>query len=155
MIRKYGDIQGVKNLTWSEYFLKFTQWWYSVFQAYCIAPAKQKTLKKRTHNFRYGQGLSDKIRWKKFYYSEFEIFINMLVRIGFAWFLHIEELLDVTLKHKITRKPLRNFNTKIKNRSTYVAYISRIKSECCPVKYLKACLPKAERDISNHSKARP
>ena len=85
-----------------------------------------------------------KIRWKKFYYSGFEIFINMFFRIGFAGFLCIEELLDVKLKHKITREPLRNFNPKIKNRSTYVVYISRIKSDCCPVKYLEAYIQKAK-----------
>ena len=74
---------------------------------------------------------------------------------GFAGLLCIDELLDVKLKHinKIAREPLRNFNPKIKktdqNREGRAVYISRIKSECCPVKYLETYLQKAKLDIPN------
>ena len=36
----------------------------------------------------------------------------------------------------------------------HVVYISRIKSECCPVKYLEAYLQKAKLDVSNDKESR-
>ena len=36
----------------------------------------------------------------------------------------------------------------------HVVYISRIKSECCPVKYLEAYLKKAKLDVSNDKESR-
>ena len=38
--------------------------------------------------------------------------------LGFTGFLPVEELLVIKLKHKSTREKLRNFNPKIKSRST-------------------------------------
>ena len=61
--------------------------------------------------------------------------------LGFAGFLRIDELLDVKLKHiKIKESHLEIIIPKSKtdqHREGHVVYISRIKSEYCPVKYLE------------------
>ena len=66
----------------------------------------------------------------------------------FTGLLCVEELLDVNLKHlKIQESHLEILISKSKadqHREGYV-YISTIKSECCPIKYLQ----KAKLDISN------
>ena len=63
------------------------------------------------------------------------------------------QILDVKLKHiKLPESHLEIFIPKSKSdqhREGHVVYISRIKSECCPVKYLEAYLQKAKLDISN------
>ena len=70
---------------------------------------------------------------------------------GFPGFLRIDELLDAKLKH-IQDSHLQILIQKSKtgqHREGHVVYISRIKSECCPVKHLEASLQKAKLDISN------
>ena len=78
--------------------------------------------------------------WKKNYIIPHLRFLLPCL-LGFAGFLRIEELLEVKLKHiKTQESHLENFIPKSKadqHRAGYVAYISRIKSECCPVKYLE------------------
>ena len=81
--------------------------------------------------------------------------------LGFAGFLRINELLNVMLKHiKIQESHLEIAISKLKtdqHREGYVVYISRIKSEYCPVKirilyisqYLEMYLQKAKVDVSN------
>ena len=73
--------------------------------------------------------------------------------LGFAGFLRIDELLDVKLKHiKIQESHLEIVIPKSKtdqHREGHVVYISRIKSDYCPVKYLEVYLKKAKLDISN------
>ena len=73
--------------------------------------------------------------------------------LGFAGFLRIDELLDVKLKHiKIKESHLEIIIPKSKtdqHREGHVVYISRIKSEYCPVKYLEVYLQKTKLDISN------
>ena len=73
--------------------------------------------------------------------------------LGFAGFLRIDELLDLKLEHiKIQENLLEIVIPKLKkdqHRERNVVYISRIKSECCPVKYLEAYLRKAKLDVSN------
>ena len=73
--------------------------------------------------------------------------------LGFAEFLRINELLDVKLKRiKLQETHLEILIPKSKtdhHREGHVMYISRIKSECCLVKYLDAYLQKAKLDISN------
>ena len=39
------------------------------------------------------------------------------------------------------------------HKDSHVVYISRIKSEYCPVKYLEAYLQKAKLDISNYKES--
>ena len=60
--------------------------------------------------------------------------------LGFAGFSRIDELLDVKLKHiKLQESHLEILIPKSKtdqHREGRVIYISRIKSKCCPVKYL-------------------
>ena len=72
---------------------------------------------------------------------------------GFGAVLRIEELLDVKLKHIILRENhLEILISKSKadqHTEGHVVYISRIKLECCPVKYLEAYIEKANLDISN------
>ena len=66
--------------------------------------------------------------------------------LGFAGFLLIDELLDVKLKHtKIQDSHLEMVTPRSKtdqHREGRVAYISRIKSDYCPVKYLEVHLKK-------------
>ena len=73
--------------------------------------------------------------------------------LGFAGFLRIDELLDVMLKHiKIQESHLENVIPKSRtdqHREGHVVYISRIKSEYCPAKYLEMYLQKAKLDVSN------
>ena len=73
--------------------------------------------------------------------------------LGFAGFLHINELLDVKLKNiKLQETHLEILIPKLKtdqHRKGHVVYISRIKSECCPVKCLEAYLQNAKLNISN------
>ena len=61
--------------------------------------------------------------------------------IGFAEFLSIDELLEVKLKHiKILESHLKIIIPKSKtdqHREGHIVYISRIKSEYCPVRYLE------------------
>ena len=65
---------------------------------------------------------------------------------GFAGFLRINELLDVKLKHiKIKESHLEIVIPKSdQHREGHVVYISRIKSEYCPFKYLEVYLQKAK-----------
>ena len=60
--------------------------------------------------------------------------------LGFAGFLRIDKLLDVKLKHiKLQESHLEILIPKSntdQHREGHVVYISRIKSECRPVKYL-------------------
>ena len=76
-----------------------------------------------------------------------------LIRLEFAGFLCIDELLDVKLKHiKLQEIHLEILIPKSKpdqHREGHVVYISRKKPECCPVKYLEAYLQKAKLDIYN------
>ena len=64
--------------------------------------------------------------------------------LGFAGFLRSDELLDVKLKHiKLQESHLEILIPKSEtdqHMEGHVVYISRIKSECCPVKYLEANL---------------
>ena len=54
----------------------------------------------------------------------------LLNLLRFAGFLRIEKLLEVKLKHKITREPLRNLNPKTdQHREGHFTYTFRIKSE--------------------------
>ena len=73
--------------------------------------------------------------------------------LGFAGFLRINKLLDVKLKHiKLQESHLDILIPKSQtdqHREGHVVYISRIKSECCPVKYLEVYLQKAKLDIYN------
>ena len=73
--------------------------------------------------------------------------------LGFARFLRIDELLHVRLKHiKIQESHSEILNRKSKadqHREEHVIFISRIKSECCQVKYLEVYLQKAKIDVSN------
>ena len=77
--------------------------------------------------------------------------------LGFAGFLRIDELLDVKLKHiKLQKSHLEILITKSKSdqhREGHVVYISRIKSECCPVKHLSVYLQNAKLDISCDKKS--
>ena len=79
----------------------------------------------------------------------------MFVRV--CMFLRIEELLDVKLKQiKIRKSHLEILIPKPKSyqhTDEHVVYISRIKSECCPVKYLEMDLQKAKLDISNNNES--
>ena len=72
---------------------------------------------------------------------------------GFAGFLRLEELLGVELKHvKLQDSHLEILFPKPKadqNREAHFVYISRIKSECYPVKYLEVYLQKTKLDIFN------
>ena len=73
--------------------------------------------------------------------------------LEFAGFLSIDDLLDVKLKHiKLQESHLEILIPRSKtdqHREGHVVYFSRIKSECCPVKYLEAYLQKAKLDICN------
>ena len=73
--------------------------------------------------------------------------------LGFAGFLRINELLDAKLKHiKIQQRHIETVIPKSntdQHREGHVVYISRIKSVCCPIRYLEAYLPKAKLDVSN------
>ena len=77
--------------------------------------------------------------------------------LGFAGFLRVQELLDVKLKHiKIQKSNLEILILKSKidqYRKRHVVYISRTKSECCPVKYLEMRLQKYKLDISNENES--
>ena len=72
---------------------------------------------------------------------------------NFSGFLRIDELLDVKLNHmKIQESHLEIVILKSKtdqHREGHVVYISRIKSEYCPVKYLEVYLQKTKLGISN------
>ena len=72
--------------------------------------------------------------------------------LEFAGLLCVEELLDVKLKHiKIQESHLEVLISKSKadqHREGH-AYISTIKSECCPIKYFEVYLQKPKLDISN------
>ena len=73
--------------------------------------------------------------------------------LGLTGFLRTDELLDFKLKHiKIQESHLDIVIPKSKtdqHREGHVVYISRIKSECCPVKYLEVYLQKALLYVSN------
>ena len=73
--------------------------------------------------------------------------------LGFAGFLCIDKILDVKLKNmKLQERHLKILIPKSKtdqHREEHVVHISRIKSECCPVKYIEAYLQKVKLDISN------
>ena len=73
--------------------------------------------------------------------------------LAFTGVLRIEELLDVKLKHiTIHESYLKIIIPKSKtdqHREEHVVCISRIKSKCCPVKYLEVYIQKAKLDISN------
>ena len=59
--------------------------------------------------------------------------------LGFTGFLPVEELLVIKLNIKILEKNLEILIPKSKtdqHREGHAVYISRMKSECCPVKYL-------------------
>ena len=77
--------------------------------------------------------------------------------LGFAGFLHVQELFDVKLKHiKIQKRNLEILILKSKidqYRQRHVVYISRTKSECSPVKYLEMHLQKYKLDISNDNES--
>ena len=77
--------------------------------------------------------------------------------LGFAGFLNVQELFDVKLKHiKIQKRNLEILILKSKidqHRERHVIYISRTKSECCPVKYLEMHLQKYKLDISNDNES--
>ena len=87
----------------------------------------------------------------KFYYPDLRFLLTCL--LGFAGFLRINELLEFKLKHiKIQENHLEIVIPKSKtdqHREGHVVCISKIKSEYCPVKYLKVYLQKAKLDISN------
>ena len=72
---------------------------------------------------------------------------------GIAGFLRIDELLCFKLKHiKIQESHSEIVIPKSKtdqHREGQVVYISRIKSEYCPVKYSEVYLQKAKLDVSN------
>ena len=67
--------------------------------------------------------------------------------LGFAGFLRIDELFEVKLKQiKLQGRHLEILIPKSKadrHREGHVVYISRVKSECCPVKYLEEYLQKS------------
>ena len=73
--------------------------------------------------------------------------------VGIAGFLSIDELLCFKLKHiKIQESHSEIVIPKSKtdqHREGQVVYISRIKSEYCPVKYSEVYLQKAKLDVSN------
>ena len=77
----------------------------------------------------------------------------LICLLGFVWFLRVEELPDAKLKHKkIEENHIEVIITKSKidqHAERHAVYISRIKSECCPAKYLEAYLQKTKLDISN------
>ena len=78
--------------------------------------------------------------------------------LGFAEFLRINELLELKLKHIKLQTHLEMLIPKLKtdqHKEGHVVYISRIKLECCPVKYLEAYLQKAKLDISNDKESMP
>ena len=73
--------------------------------------------------------------------------------LEYAVFLRIEELLDAKPKDiKVQEHHLEILIPKSKTdqyKKGHVVYISRIKSECCPLKCLEVYLQKAKLDISN------
>ena len=81
----------------------------------------------------------------------FEIFINMFARIGRIFYVW-RNYLTLSSNIKIQESHLEILISKSKTdprREGHIVYISRIKSECCPVKYLEVYLQKPKLNISN------
>ena len=72
--------------------------------------------------------------------------------LGFSGFLRKEELLSIKIKYlRISESHLEILVPKSKtdqHRKGHIAYISRISSECCPVKSLEKYLQKTNIEIS-------
>ena len=72
--------------------------------------------------------------------------------LGFSGFLRIDELLSIKIKHlRINESHLEILIPKSKTdqqREENAVYISRVSSECCPVKFLEKYLQKANIEIS-------
>ena len=72
--------------------------------------------------------------------------------LGFSGFLGIEELLSIKVKHlSIKESHLETLVPTSKtnqHRDGHFAYISRVSSECCPVKFLEKYLQKRNIEIS-------
>ena len=72
--------------------------------------------------------------------------------LGFSGFLRIYELLSIKIKHlRINESHLEILVPKSKtdqHREGHIVYISRVSSECCPVKFLKKYLLKTNNEIS-------
>ena len=72
--------------------------------------------------------------------------------LGFSGFLRIDELLSIKIKHlRINESHLEILVPKSKtdqHREGNIVYISRVSSECCPVKFLEKYLQIAKTEIS-------
>ena len=72
--------------------------------------------------------------------------------LGFSGFLRIDELLSIKIKHlRINESHLEILVPKSKtdqHREGNIVYISRVSSECCPVKFLEKYLQIANIEIS-------
>ena len=72
--------------------------------------------------------------------------------LGFSGFLRIEGLLSIKIKHlRINESHLEILVPKSKtdqHREGHIVYISRISSECCPVKFLEKYLQRTNIEIS-------
>ena len=120
----------------------------------CQRLCETETTKKELVTSDIVKALITKYGGKNYNISDLKFLLTIL--LGFAGLLCMEELLDIKLKHKNTRESLISLNPKIKadqNREGHVVYISRTKSECCPVKYLEVYLQKAKLEISNNNKS--
>ena len=71
--------------------------------------------------------------------------------LGFTGFLPIEELLLIKIKHlRINESHLEILVPKSKtdqHREGHIAFISRISSQCCPVKFLEKYLQKTQKHL--------
>ena len=79
--------------------------------------------------------------------------------LGFSGFLRIDKLLSIKIKHlRINESHVEILVPKSKtdqHREGHIVYISRVSSECCPVKFLEKYLQKTNIEISKDSEKTP